>query len=130
LSLPVCYLKINIKIGPSQPVIEYVFFYRYERESLKLRGQLKLTATKNKMLSRIFGPEPGSSRRLEELYSEVVHNLCSPPLITAIIKWRTMKRSIGKIRNAYKILFGMSAGRDNSENLDVDRINFKWILKE
>jgi hypothetical protein len=37
---------------------------------------------KNKMLRRIFGPEAGSNRRLEELRSEELHDLYSPPLIT------------------------------------------------
>jgi hypothetical protein len=65
---------------------------------------------KNKMLRRILGPKAESNRRLEELHSEELHNRYSPPLITATIKWRTIRRSTGEMRIAYKILIGMPAG--------------------
>jgi hypothetical protein len=65
---------------------------------------------KNEMSRRIFEPKAGSNRRPEELHSEGLHNLNSPLLITGMIKWRTMRRSIVEIRSAYKILIGMPAG--------------------
>jgi hypothetical protein len=102
----------NIKIKAYRTVILPVVLYGCETWSLTLREEHRLTAFKDKVFRKIFGPKrdevTGDWRRL---HNEEFYALYSSPNTIWVIKSRRMRWAghvarIGDMRGTYRVLVG------------------------
>jgi hypothetical protein len=85
-------LSKNIKIGICETTILPVVLYGCETWSLTLREEHRLRVFVNRVLRRTFGPKRDAvTGYWRKLHKEDLHNLCSSPNITGMIKSRRMR---------------------------------------
>jgi hypothetical protein len=96
--------------------------------SLTLREEHRLRASENRVLRGTFGPEGGRSR---ELHSDELHNLRSSPNVVRVNKLMGSPSHLGhirQIRNAYRIMTGISESKRILVNPEEDGDNIKMDL--
>jgi hypothetical protein len=118
-----CYhLEQNLLSSPLLPKKVKIKIYKIDFAcllygSLALREELGLRVFENRVLRRIFGPKKdemlGSWRKF---YNEELHNLQSSPDIIRMVKSRRLRwpghaSTLGKKRNACRVLVGMPKGK-------------------
>jgi hypothetical protein len=110
-----------------------VVLYGCETWSLTVSEEHKLKLFENRLLGRIFGlKRDGVLGRWRKLHNEELHNLCSSPSISRIMKSRRMRwvghvARMGEKRNMCRLLIGKRPlGRTRRKCID----NIKMDLLE
>jgi hypothetical protein len=106
-----------------------------------LREELRLKASENRVLRRIFGPKREEDGSWRKLHNDDLHSLHSSPNIVRVIKSRKMRwvghvTCMGEGRGVYRVLVGRPKGKrplgrlrrrceDNIREIGIDGAN--WI---